>query len=259
MSRHWMARTARSSTPTRRIPSSRSSPSGQNRDGSIERRAANSDMGGSDAPWRAPCEVVPGSLAHRVYGATTVAERHRHRYEVNNHYLPRLETAGLVVGARARSDTAGDLCEMIELPQHPWFFGCQFHPEFTSNPRRASALHRASCVPRSIGSAARRTAASATPSPSSLPDRPMKLCGFDVGLNRPLFLIAGPCVVESREFQIDVAGKLKEICAAVGHSVHLQVVLRQGEPQLRRFVSRPGMDEGLRILAEVKRQIACRC
>ena len=59
---------------------------------------------------------------------------------MNNHYLPRLEAAGLVVGARAKSETAGDLCEMIELPQHPWFFGCQFHPEFTSNPRRGHPL-----------------------------------------------------------------------------------------------------------------------
>jgi len=112
----------------------------QNRDGTIERRAANSDMGGTMRLGGQPCEVVPGSLAHRVYGSTTVAERHRHRYEVNNHYLPRLEAAGLVVGARAKSETAGDLCEMIELKQHPWFFGCQFHPEFTSNPRRGHPL-----------------------------------------------------------------------------------------------------------------------
>jgi CTP synthase len=87
-----------------------------------------------------PCEVVPGSLAHKIYGATTVAERHRHRYEVNNHYLPRLEVAGLAVGAWAKSATAGDLCEMVELASHPWFFGCQFHPEFTSNPRRGHPL-----------------------------------------------------------------------------------------------------------------------
>ena len=112
----------------------------QNRDGSIERRAANSDLGGTMRLGAQPCDVVPGSLAHRIYGSTTVAERHRHRYEVNNHYLPRLEAAGLVVGARAKSETAGDLCEMIELPQHPWFFGCQFHPEFTSNPRRGHPL-----------------------------------------------------------------------------------------------------------------------
>jgi CTP synthase len=112
----------------------------QNRDGLIERRAADSDMGGTMRLGAQPCEVVPGTLAHRVYATTTVNERHRHRYEVNNHYLPRLEAAGLVVSARAHSDAVGDLCEMIELPQHPWFFGCQFHPEFTSNPRRGHPL-----------------------------------------------------------------------------------------------------------------------
>jgi CTP synthase len=112
----------------------------QNRDGSIEQRSANSDLGGTMRLGAQPCEVVPGSLAHRIYGATTVAERHRHRYEVNNHYLPRIEAAGLFVGARAKSATAGDLVEMVELPGHPWFFGCQFHPEFTSNPRRGHPL-----------------------------------------------------------------------------------------------------------------------
>ena len=112
----------------------------QNRDGSIERRDHRSDLGGTMRLGAQPCEVVPGSLAHRIYGATTVAERHRHRYEVNNHYLPRLEAAGLTVGAWAKSATAGDLCEMVELAGHPWFFGCQFHPEFTSNPRRGHPL-----------------------------------------------------------------------------------------------------------------------
>ena len=112
----------------------------QNRDGSVERRTATSDLGGTMRLGAQPCEVVPGSLAHRIYGSTTVAERHRHRYEVNNHYLPRLEAAGLIVGARAKSALAGDLCEMIELADHPWFFGCQYHPEFTSNPRRGHPL-----------------------------------------------------------------------------------------------------------------------
>ena len=112
----------------------------QNRDGSIEKRTENSDMGGTMRLGAQPCEVVPGSLAHRIYGSTTVAERHRHRYEVNNHYLARIEAAGLAVGARAKSAAAGDLVEMVELPGHPWFFGCQFHPEFTSNPRRGHPL-----------------------------------------------------------------------------------------------------------------------
>jgi len=112
----------------------------QNRDGSIEHRTEASDLGGTMRLGAQPCEVVPGSLAHRIYGATAVAERHRHRYEVNNHYLPRLEAAGLTVGAWAKSAAAGDLCEMVELTGHPWFFGCQFHPEFTSNPRRGHPL-----------------------------------------------------------------------------------------------------------------------
>jgi CTP synthase len=112
----------------------------QNRDGTVEKRTAQSNLGGTMRLGAQPCEIVSGSLANRVYGATTVAERHRHRYEVNNHYLPRLEAAGLVVGAWAKSALAGDLCEMIELADHPWFFGCQYHPEFTSNPRRGHPL-----------------------------------------------------------------------------------------------------------------------
>jgi CTP synthase len=112
----------------------------QDRDGNVERRSTESDLGGTMRLGSQPCEVVAGTLAHRIYGTATVAERHRHRYEVNNHYLPRLEATGLVVSARAKSATAGDLCEMIELTDHPWFFGCQFHPEFTSNPRRGHPL-----------------------------------------------------------------------------------------------------------------------
>jgi CTP synthase len=112
----------------------------QNRDGSIERRTERSDLGGTMRLGAQPCDIVPGTLANRIYGATGVAERHRHRYEVNNHYLPRIEAAGLLVSAWAKSATAGDLCEMVELPGHPWFFGCQYHPEFTSNPRRGHPL-----------------------------------------------------------------------------------------------------------------------
>ena len=84
----------------------------------------------------------------------------------------------------------------------------------------------------------------------------MKLCGFEVGLDRPLFLIAGPCVVESLQLQIDVAGELRDICARARHSVHLQVVVRQGQPQLgrRRFAAR-AWTRASRILAEVRRQV----
>ncbi|MEO6749604.1 MAG: CTP synthase [Casimicrobiaceae bacterium] len=112
----------------------------QDHDGTIKTRDANSDLGGTMRLGSQPCDVLAGTLAHRIYGSNVVAERHRHRYEVNNHYLPRIEAAGLAVGAYAKSDVAGDLCEMIEIPDHRWFFGCQFHPEFTSNPRRGHPL-----------------------------------------------------------------------------------------------------------------------
>jgi CTP synthase len=84
------------------------------------------------------CPVKAGTLAHKVYG-DQVCERHRHRYEVNNHYVEQLEAAGLVVSARTPNES---LCEMVELPTevHPWFVGCQFHPEFTSNPRSGHPL-----------------------------------------------------------------------------------------------------------------------
>ncbi|MBI4741271.1 MAG: CTP synthase [Betaproteobacteria bacterium] len=106
--------------------------------GKTEVRSESSDLGGTMRLGAQSCPVKPGTLAHRIYG-DAVKERHRHRYEVNNHYVDRLEAAGLVVSARTPSE---QLCEMIELPGdvHPWFVGCQFHPEFTSNPRNGHPL-----------------------------------------------------------------------------------------------------------------------
>ena len=85
------------------------------------------------------CRLVEGSLAREVYGKPEIVERHRHRYEVNNTLLAKLENKGLRIGGRAPGT---DLCEMVELPSevHPWFVGCQFHPEFTSNPRAGHPL-----------------------------------------------------------------------------------------------------------------------
>ena len=77
------------------------------------------------------CTLLKGSLTEKLYAKETVVERHRHRYEVNNNLLPKLETSGLLVSARSEQD---NLVEMIELPEHPWFIGCQFHPEFKSKP-----------------------------------------------------------------------------------------------------------------------------
>jgi CTP synthase len=109
--------------------------------GRVEKRDENSDLGGTMRLGAQKCPTVPGTLAERIYGKE-VNERHRHRYEVNNHYVDQLKLAGLVVSARTPSEA---LCEMIELPQdvHPWFVACQFHPEFTSNPRAGHPLFNA--------------------------------------------------------------------------------------------------------------------
>jgi CTP synthase len=112
----------------------------QDRDGRVERRDLKSDLGGTMRLGGQECTLNPGSLAAAVYDSERITERHRHRYEVNEHYLPRLKDAGLRVSG---TSTREGLCEMIELPDHPWFVGCQFHPEFTSTPRAGHPLFKA--------------------------------------------------------------------------------------------------------------------
>jgi CTP synthase len=112
----------------------------QDRDGRIERRDEKSDLGGTMRLGAQGATLEPGSLACRIYGAETINERHRHRYEVNNQYLQRLKDKGLRVSGVTQRE---QLCEMIELPSHPWFVGCQFHPEFTSTPRAGHRLFTA--------------------------------------------------------------------------------------------------------------------
>lgn len=106
------------------------------REGVSEKRDSQSDLGGTMRKGAQKCPVKPGSLAHQIYGPD-VNERHRHRYEVNNIYVPRLEKAGLVISARTPTE---NLPEIMELPNHPWFVGVQFHPEFTSTPRDGHPL-----------------------------------------------------------------------------------------------------------------------
>ncbi|MEQ1602219.1 MAG: CTP synthase [Methylophilaceae bacterium] len=110
-------------------------------DGKLETRDENSNLGGTMRLGAQRCPIVAGTLAAQIYGAE-VNERHRHRYEVNNHYVEQFQAAGLVISARTPTE---NLCEMIELPQdvHPWFVACQFHPEFTSNPRTGHPLFKA--------------------------------------------------------------------------------------------------------------------
>ena len=110
------------------------------RDGQKKNRNEDSDLGGSMRLGAQRSPVRAGTLAHRIYGAH-VTERHRHRYEVNNRYVEQLESQGLTVAARTPGE---ELVEIVELPQdrHPWFMSVQFHPEFTSHPRRGHPLFK---------------------------------------------------------------------------------------------------------------------
>ena len=113
----------------------------QTADGSVEIRDENTDLGGTMRLGAQEVELKEGSLAAKIYGNTHIKERHRHRYEVNNHFVPQLEAAGLVIGGVSAGRER--LVETIELPNHDWFFACQFHPEFTSTPRKGHPLFTA--------------------------------------------------------------------------------------------------------------------
>ncbi|MCL1826247.1 MAG: CTP synthase [Betaproteobacteria bacterium] len=108
------------------------------REGRVERRDEQSGLGGTMRLGAQRCPILPNSLAASIYGVEA-NERHRHRYEVNNFYVPKLEAAGLVISARTPNE---NLPEIMELPRdrHPWFLAVQFHPEFTSNPRTGHPL-----------------------------------------------------------------------------------------------------------------------
>jgi CTP synthase len=109
------------------------------RTGMLQRRDADSDKGASMRLGAYPCRLAPGSLAQRAYGLEEISERHRHRYEFNNAYKLLLEEKGLCISGTSPN---GDLVEIVELSDHPWFLGCQFHPEFKSRPMRAHPLFR---------------------------------------------------------------------------------------------------------------------
>ena len=106
--------------------------------GEIKQRDKTSDLGGTMRLGAQTAKIKKGTLAYDIYGEK-VNERHRHRYEVNNKYVDSLEALGLIFSSRTVDD---DLCEIVELStqEHPWFFGCQFHPEFTSNPKESHPL-----------------------------------------------------------------------------------------------------------------------
>ncbi|HEA4149298.1 TPA: CTP synthase [Legionella pneumophila] len=108
-------------------------------DGSKQIRDENTDLGGTMRLGGQYCHLAEGTLARKVYGKPQIIERHRHRYEVNNKYVDSLVEHGLIISGRSADNS---LVEMIELADHPWFLACQFHPEFTSNPRDSHPLFK---------------------------------------------------------------------------------------------------------------------
>ncbi len=107
------------------------------KNGTFEARNEQSDLGGTMRLGAQTCLLLPDTLAQKLYGQEKISERHRHRYEFNNNYRQVLEKAGLRVSGMSHDDT---LVEMVEIPSHPWFVGCQFHPEFGSTPRDGHPL-----------------------------------------------------------------------------------------------------------------------
>ncbi len=105
--------------------------------GSIERRSADSDLGGTMRLGGQQCKLEEGSRVREMYDKEVIVERHRHRYEFNNTYMDRLSEAGMRFSGKSMD---GSLVEVVELPDHPWFVACQFHPEFTSTPRDGHPL-----------------------------------------------------------------------------------------------------------------------
>ncbi len=106
-------------------------------DGDMVYRDGNSDLGGTMRLGGQECKLVPGSRVRELYNRETTVERHRHRYEFNNLFREQLEQAGLRIAGLSMDE---QLVEIVEIPKHPWFVACQFHPEFTSTPRDGHPL-----------------------------------------------------------------------------------------------------------------------
>ncbi|MBA2653837.1 MAG: CTP synthase [Gammaproteobacteria bacterium] len=105
--------------------------------GNVQKRNDQSDLGGTMRLGAQVCHLTAQTLAAKIYGTDSISERHRHRFEVNNQYVHDLEKAGLTISGRSADKS---LVEMIEISDHPWFIGCQFHPEFRSTPRDGHPL-----------------------------------------------------------------------------------------------------------------------
>jgi 3-deoxy-8-phosphooctulonate synthase len=198
----------------------------RDRSGETLKRDDRSELGGTMRLGAQESRILSGTLARKVYGRDVIHERHRHRYEFNNNYLEAMQKAGFSISAFSEDG----LVEIVELPGHPWFIGVQFHPEFTSNPRDGHPLF------------------------TSFVRERVKLAGSEIGPDRPLFLIAGPCVVESPQLTQDIAGELKEITGSLGIPFVFKASYDKANRSSRSSFRGPGIEQGLKVLADVRRQ-----
>jgi len=183
------------------------------------------ELGGTMRLGSWPCRLVEDSFACRAYGAREIAERHRHRYEFNREYEKTLIAAGLRITGETPDQTYVEICELAD---HPWYLGCQFHPEFKSKPMHPHPLFTAFIEPltRTVCGGCRRRK-------SRYSAVPIDYSAFDPG--QPLVLIAGPCVIESEEHVHRMARGIREAVGQWG-----------GPPGLPSFVFKASFDKANR-------------
>ena len=220
-----------------------------------------SDKGGTMRLGAQECRLKAGTLARELYGQDVVRERHRHRYEFNNRYRQKLEDLGLVISGKSMDDLLVEMIELAEPSVVPRLPGpSRIHLDAARRPSAVRRLHsrRTRVQGRARGAAADSVAIVTLRVTAAAEHRMLhrvKLCDFEVGLDKPLFLIAGPCVIESEQLALDTAGQLKEITARLGIPFIYKSSFDKANRTSISGHRGPGIEEGLRILAEVKRQI----
>ena len=214
----------------------------QDQKGTVEARTEGSNLGGTMRLGAQEIRISHGSMAHAVYGADVVRERHRHRFEFNNTYLQRThERRPAVLRILARRARRNH--RTADSTRSSW----------RASTTPSSARHRVTVIRCSPGFV--RAARDHRRGPVAGRGGRMKLCGFEVGPERPFFLIAGPCVVESEGLVLDIAGRMQEITAQLGIPYIFKASYDKANRSSRSSFRGPGIEEGLRILAEVKRQL----
>ena len=184
----------------------------------------------------------PGSRAAQAYGVAEISERHRHRWEVSNAYRDVLAEYGLRLSGQSPD---GGLVEVIELPEHAWFIGCQFHPELKSRPTRPHPLFAGF-----VGAALRRRESRGEKAPTRRRagrDRTVMAWTFA----RTPFLIAGPCVVEPGDVLPRVADALARLAAERGIPICFKASFDKANRARLTAERGPGLEEGLRVLERV--------